>query len=591
MTKRKSQQTRCRLNLEMLEQRALLAGDIAAGLGADGLLAAVGDDLANGIQIREVNRATPDASVVRSGVTQVTLDAPLLAAAANLTISSVNGDGVTLPPDAAPTVPFPITPLSDLRLTDDGRFPILGAIAHEGTVGFNDDTIVVGDFDIGFDATRVSGVTSGFYVADTVGGLGVLFDVSAPVLEVGQSSLAISRSDLLVSPEFAAILLAEGLAKEELTGADVGDAELDAALAPLQTRLVEDGATSVVLNFELLASVGLNRTGVDPTADSALEGGVGFEIDDDSTFQLLLNETGDLVPLGGLITHSGTVTFNQEPGDPESGITIGDFSIGFDASRASGGASGFYVEDTVGGLGILFDVAPPSGPSYDDPELSIGPADLLVSPEFSKLLAHELGVNVATGQDVGDAQIDALLTDRLPYIQVKGTGHYGPTSVNGGRSSLFPVLDVNSLSVDAGGGRDSVNIRGLELPGSLTVDVGGGSYNSATLLGVEVQGETILSGENGSDWWWVYHSQLGSLVVDTAGGNDRVSLLRSQIASDAAVDLGSGNDVLSVIASDIAGHASFDGGPGRDRLLSVFSQFDSIKKDGFGWRWGWSWGW
>ena len=569
----------------------MLAGDVAAGLGADGLLATVGDDLANGIQIREVDVKTPEASVVRSGVTQVTLDAPLLAAAANLTISSVNGDSVTLPPDAVPTVPFPITPLSDLRLTDDGRFPILGEIAHEGTVGFNGDAIVVGAFDIGFDATRASALTSGFYVADTVGGLGVLFDVGSPVLEVGESSLMISSSDLLVSPEFAAILLDGGLASADLTGADVGDAELEAALAPLQTRLVDDGATSVVLDVELLASVGLDLTDADPTADSALDDGVGFEIDDDSTFQLLLNETGDLVPLGGRITHSGTVTFNQEAGDPDSGIKVGDFSIGFDALRASELASGFFVEDTVGGLGILFDVAPPSGLSYDDPELSIGPADLLVSPEFAKVLTAVLGVGNLTGTDVGDAQIDAHVTDRLPYVQVKGTGHYGPTSVNGGRSAVFPVLDVNSLAVEGGDGRDSVNIRRLELPGSLTVDVGGGSYNSATLLDVEVQGETTLLGNNGSDWWWVYHSQLGSLVVDTAGGNDRVTLLRSQIATDAAVDLGRGNDVLSVIASDVAGHASFDGGPGRDRLLSVFSRFGSIEKEGFGWRWGWGWGW
>ncbi len=323
-----------RPHFESLEGRRLLAGDLVAGLGPDGRLSIEGDDTSNGVLIREVNQSVPDAAVVRSGTTQVTLDAPLLADAANLTISSVNGESVSLPPDAEPTVPFPITSASDFRLSDDSRFPILGQIAHEGTVGFNGDAIVVGNFDIGFDATRAGDVASGFYVADTVSDLGVLFDIGSPELTVGDSSLVVSHSDLLVSPEFAGLLLELGLADADLTGADVGDASVDAMTSVRQQRLVDDGATSVVLDAPLLESVGLKLAGADPTADSALDGGVGFRIEDSSTFQFLIASDGsDLLPLGGLITHTGTVTFEIEGEEGPSLLTVGDFSIGFDADR------------------------------------------------------------------------------------------------------------------------------------------------------------------------------------------------------------------------------------------------------------------
>ena len=192
--------------------------------------------------------------------------------------------------------------------------------------GFDEDPVFetettpldVGNFSIGFDPSRVSDTTSGFFVADTVSVNAPLFDISNPeVLEVEDGVLEISSADLLVSPELAAVL-----GDESLTGADVGDARIDAVVSGDATATtVESGVTSVFLDTELLdEAAGLELTGADSDATPA-EGDfqVGFEITEDTDFTFSLED--GFAPVSGSIEHSGTVSFDlvTAVGDPLGG--------------------------------------------------------------------------------------------------------------------------------------------------------------------------------------------------------------------------------------------------------------------------------
>ncbi len=181
------------------------------------------------------------------------------------------------------------------------------------------------------------------------------------------------------------------------------DTVLGEAMAPIGDAFaVEDGVTSVFLDLPLLESAaGLVLTGADSDADPFSEDfQVGFDISDDTDFSFTADP---FAPVGGTIEHTGTVTFN-------GAVTVGNFSIGFDGDRTSDTASGFFVEDTLQGndVDILFDIGAPGVLEISETELTIAEADLLLAPEIVGLLGLDPGL---AGADVGDARIDALLTD------------------------------------------------------------------------------------------------------------------------------------------------------------------------------------
>ncbi|MGE3180167.1 MAG: PEP-CTERM sorting domain-containing protein [Phycisphaerae bacterium] len=175
---------------------------------------------------------------ITGGQTSVALDTATLSAAASLDLSGVSGDVIS--PGALPnSVAFGINPRDAATLPttfsyDDADFlgTFSGTIEHTGSVFFNSDAVEVGDFTIAFDASRIAGNASGFFVASTTGIAATLFDVAAPsTLIAGSDSLTI-EADLLVSPEFAQFLLDNQLASTDLTGADVGDALVQAIPEP-----------------------------------------------------------------------------------------------------------------------------------------------------------------------------------------------------------------------------------------------------------------------------------------------------------------------------------------------------------------------
>ncbi|MEM6328652.1 MAG: PEP-CTERM sorting domain-containing protein [Planctomycetota bacterium] len=168
------------------------------------------------------------------GATSVLLDTDTLAAAASLNLSGATG---TVPEVSIPGgVAFGINPRDAATLPTTFTYNVgtlagvTGTIEHTGSVFFNNDSVEVGNFTIGFDATRATGDNTGFFVASTTGIAAVLFDTTNPVVNEASETLLDLEVDLVVSPEFAGFLLSNSLASTDLTGADVGDARIQAVV-------------------------------------------------------------------------------------------------------------------------------------------------------------------------------------------------------------------------------------------------------------------------------------------------------------------------------------------------------------------------
>ncbi len=169
-----------------------------------------------------------------------------------------------------------------------------------------------------------------------------------------------------------------------------------------QQRFVVGGQTNVLLDTATLSSVGLDLSSVSSDVINPGDLGVGsvaFGINSrtDTPATNFAYDIFDLAPFSGTIEHQGSVFFNADS------IEVGDFSIGFDATRVNADNSGFFVESTTGLEAILFDVENPTTLNAGDSVLEIG-ADLLVSAEFAAVLG-DAGL---TGVDVGDTFVSGV---------------------------------------------------------------------------------------------------------------------------------------------------------------------------------------
>ncbi len=170
---------------------------------------------------------------------------------------------------------------------------------------------------------------------------------------------------------------------------------------------VQSGFTSVALDTATLsAAAGLDLSSVSPGIGAGtLPDSVAFPINarDAASLPTTFTYTPNDFPTGpfsGTIEHTGSVFFNADA------VEVGNFTIGFDAARAVGAASGFYVESTTGVAAILFDTAVVALGEASDAKLDLT-VDLLVSPEFATFL----GNTALTGADVGDARILAAIPE------------------------------------------------------------------------------------------------------------------------------------------------------------------------------------
>ena len=167
--------------------------------------------------------ATAEVVGIVGGQTNVTLDFELLSAAAGLDLSGVT-TGTLLTEDPS-TVGFVITPPNAFDGpstfgydSNDFAGTFSGGIQHRGGVLFNDDTILVGNFGIGFDG--------GWFVNSNAGLEGRLFDVDITTAAPSATNFDVSGI-LKVSEFFAGVLFDLGLADSDLTGAAVGSASIE----------------------------------------------------------------------------------------------------------------------------------------------------------------------------------------------------------------------------------------------------------------------------------------------------------------------------------------------------------------------------
>lgn len=191
---------------------------------------------------------------------------------------------------------------------------------------------------------------------------------------------------------------------------------------PTQARAsnlqINSGVTNVFLDEPLLESVGLNLTGasntVTPQSDDFL---VGFNITPKTNFTF--NNDNGFSLVGGSIEHSGSVTFNNA-------LTVGNFSIGFDQSRARGQASGFFVKDTITTGAVLFDIAN-IAPAANGNNLQIN-GNLLVSQELAGLLNNQALTGVAVGRTQANT---TTTTSAIPTSSNQSAKVPEPTSTLG----------------------------------------------------------------------------------------------------------------------------------------------------------------
>ena len=476
-----------------------------------------------------------DIFTVDSGTTSVFLDFPLLESAAGITL--VDADSTGEPFSDEFQVGFPIEEDTDFTFELPAFAPVSGSIEHSGTItlGVGGTDVTVGEFSIGFDAARVSETASGFFVADTTEdalGLEVLFDVGATgSVDADSDSLTISDQDLLIAPE-----LAEALSAPDLTGTDVGDVRIDAAtssdtatstdistssdtaistssdidvstsddaaistssdidvstsddtavstiaedtevelttpeieLIPPSIFTVDSGTTSVFLDLPLLESAaGITLVGADSTGEPfSDEFQVGFPIEEDTDFTF---ELPAFAPVSGSIEHSGTITLGVGGTD----VTVGEFSIGFDAARVSETASGFFVADTTEdalGLEVLFDVGATGSVDADSDSLTISDRDLLLAPE----LTAALGAPDLTGADVGDVRIDAA-TSPVEEEVINLLGAEG--------STIDVSAEANAGFVNVGGFYKAIDTEGtvIDPVSGAEISVGDDAYEAAAL--------------------------------------------------------------------------------------------------------------
>lgn len=176
-----------------------------------------------------------NAVAVGGGQTNVLLDVALLETV-GLKLSGVGGPVIAPGNLGGGSVAFPINGrnataparATTFTYTSGTLAPFAGTIEHSGTVLFNGGTLEVGNFTIGYDASRLGATTSGFYVADNVTFLGVpLFDVGIPTAGTITDMILSLTANLLVSAELAGVL-----GNLNLTGADVGDALIEAWAVP-----------------------------------------------------------------------------------------------------------------------------------------------------------------------------------------------------------------------------------------------------------------------------------------------------------------------------------------------------------------------
>ncbi|MEO0834418.1 MAG: alkaline phosphatase [Cyanobacteria bacterium J06642_3] len=431
--------------------------------------------------------STPDTELettlaqVDSGTTSVFFDLPLLESAAGITLVGTDTTGEPVSDDFQ--VGFPIVEDTDFTFEIDPVVPVSGSFEHSGTVtlGLGDTDVTIGDFSIAFDETRISDTASGFFVADTTDdalGLEVLFDVGIPGEVTGDTeSLTIADKDLLIAPE-----LAEALGDTALTGADVGDVQIDAVAIEVEPDTAEDTSDNSVIFIHpdgtspshfaagRFASVGPDGR---LNWDNMTDAGVYLGHMDDQV--VATSNGGAVVHAYGIKSQAGSYGFDEE-GNPytslsgQSGMTIMEEAIAADKATAVIN-SGFIAEP---GTGVFL-------------------ADVENRSEVAEITAEivESGVDVI----MGGGEIHYLPVGTVGRFGEEGIREDGRNLIEEAEEMGYTVVytreELESLSAD------SDKVLGIFAAEDTYNDVPEGALKESGF--VDENGELVLYGQPGNE--------------------------------------------------------------------------------------------
>ena len=378
------------------------------------------------------------------------------------------------------------------------------------------------------------------------------------------------------------------------------------------SRVQSGGVTSVELDTAALASaarLAINTT-TSTSASPATGFSVGFDQSDASTFTFDTDDSDPAVEddLGGVIVHTGSITFDQldAPNGTPTGDTleVGNFALGFDADRLGqdfGGtpSEGFFIRDTADADIVLFDVTGVTSVTDETNEYTAtgdgadGGFDLRVSNEFAIFLVNAgLATTDLTGTVIGQARIDATAVDVDDDLyRVRATDFSDPSStVDGEFEQLFARSEVQSITVGLEAGSDYVGITSLKLASVLLVD-GDNGADFALVSDSTVNGEIFFddSEPEVSDAGVglearVFSTRAGAVTFDGGTGNDLLQFNDSIVTGRLIARFGLGTDVLRATDTETAfnrggSQSLIDGGEGNDLIQAVGSRFNGAIAD------------
>lgn len=186
--------------------------------------------------------------------------------------------------------------------------------------------------------------------------------------------------------------------------------------------LVVGGQSNLFLDPAVLGSLGITISGTAGTVPAAPGFTVAYPI---SARDATPNTTFSYDPndffgtFSGVIEHTGTLTLQSALGT----INLGDFTVGYDATRVNAVRSGFFIGDNVDLDAPLFDIAAANATIVATPTVLQMNGSLLLSIEA----ATGLGNPILAGLNVGNGFVDAVSAVPEPssMLMLAGVGVVG----------------------------------------------------------------------------------------------------------------------------------------------------------------------
>jgi hypothetical protein len=330
-----------------------------------------------------------------------------------------------------------------------------------------------------------------------------------------------------------------------------------------------------------------------------------FELTDDETFELFVNEVNQAPAVSAIADQSATVgqqlTINVSASDADLPAQTLTYAL------AAGAPAGAAISSTG-----VFTWTPTAAQLPGPHSIIVRVSDGTATSEqaFDVTVAENEAVQVVNGELVVEG------TAGNDTVTIRGTSTPGTYEVTGslGTSTVNGV--TGELRFEFGDGDDTVILSGAFVAGDVVLDMGGGNDQiefgdqaavSSTgdftvrlgagdddlrMQRAYVVGDLVietgagndqldLTGVSNANQFWAGSSSLGSTTIRTGDGDDEITISLAFIVGTTEVDAGAGNDAVSLDASAVSGNTSIVGGDGHDQLTIDASYFvAAISLDG-----------